>query len=597
MRSINEVNLKELAKDREYYKSPQNWEDEILYFLLVDRFSNGAEKDLYRHTDYENVLCNEEAKKIWEEFGDKWNGGNLKGIKSKISYLKNMGVTAIWISPVLRQVAFEESYHGYGIQNFLDIDPHFGVKEDLKELVDEAHKNGIYVIMDIILNHTGNVFAYEETETVYNGSQFHVKAFRDKNGQPVIPLDNPPIDEIWPDGGVWPLELMNRETFTRKGHIINWDVYPEYAEGDFYSLKNIYTGSGDYTEFNPSEALKILTECYKYWIAYADIDGFRLDTVKHLEQGATRYFTTEIHEYSKTIGKNNFYIIGEITGGIEFAIETLEKTGLNAALGINKIPEKLENITKGYADSVEFFDIFRNSNLLGENENTWYRDNVITMFDDHDMVIHRDQKHRFCADKSTNSLIVNALFLNLFSLGIPCIYYGTEQGFDGSGDREKYVRENMFGGEFGAFRTRGKHFFDDKNPLYLNISKMCKVRKENLILKQGRQYQREISYDGLDFSFPHKLGDGRHEGVVAWSRILSQDEVVMAMNSHIEKDLKVDVVLDPGIHKEGENFTCIYSSEESFEETTVSSFFIGERLVIPVNVPKHGCVIYSKKQL
>ena len=136
----------------------------------------------------------------------------------------------------------------------------------------------------------------------------------------------------------------------------------------------------------------MLTECYKYWIAYADIDGFRLDTVKHLEQGATRYFSTEIHEYTKTIGKNNFYIIGEITGGLEFAVETLEKTGLNAALGINKIPEKLENVTKGYTDPVEFFDIFKNSKLLGENENTWYRDNVITMFDDHDMVIYHDKK-------------------------------------------------------------------------------------------------------------------------------------------------------------------------------------------------------------
>ncbi len=594
MRSINEVNLQEITKDREYYKSPENWEDEVLYFLLVDRFSNGSESDLYNHTDYQNVLYNKESEKMWEEFGDKWNGGTLNGIKSKIGYLKNMGVTAIWISPIFRQVAFEENYHGYGIQNFLDIDPHFGTREDLKALVEEAHRNGIYIIVDIILNHTGNVFSYVETDTAYNGNQFQIKAFLDKNGEPSIPVDNPPLDEIWPEGGVWPQELMNRETFSRKGHIINWDAYPEYVEGDFYSLKNIYTGSGDYNKYSPSEALKVLTECYKYWIAYADIDGFRLDTVKHLEQGATRYFSTEIHEYTKTIGKNNFYIIGEITGGLEFAVETLEKTGLNAALGINKIPEKLENVAKGYTDPVEFFDIFKNSKLLGENENAWYRDNVITMFDDHDMVIRRDLKRRFCADKNTNSLIINALFLNLFSLGIPCIYYGTEQGFDGSGNREKYVRESMFGGEFGAFKTRGKHFFDENNPLYLNLSRMCSVRKENLILRQGRQYQREVSYDGIEFALPHKLGEGRHEGVAAWSRILSQDEAVMAMNSHIEKDLKVYVVLDSTLHKEGEEFRCIYSSEESLEGTVVKSYFIRENIVISVDVPKHGCVIYRK---
>ncbi|WP_320046061.1 hypothetical protein [uncultured Ilyobacter sp.] len=128
-------------------------------------------------------------------------------------------------------------------------------------------------------------------------------------------------------------------------------------------------------------------------------------------------------------------------------------------------------------------------------------------------------------------------------------------------------------GRVWSFQNKRETFFYHKNPLYLNLSKMCKVSKENLILKQGRQYQREISYDELEFSLPHKLGDGRHEGVVAWSRILSQDEVVMAMNSHIEKELKVDVVLDSGINREGEKFRSIYSSEESFERAVVNSFF------------------------
>jgi glycosidase len=595
MKSIKDINLKELMKERTYYNSPYDWEDEILYFLLVDRFSNGTEKDIYRPEDYENAIVDEESRKRWDEAGDKWNGGTLKGIQGKLSYLKNMGVTAIWISPVFKQVAFEESYHGYGIQDFLNIDPHFGSREDLKNLVEEAHKNGIYVIVDIILNHTGNVFSYKETDTPYNGKQFEMKAFLNEKGEAVIPVDDPPIDDIWPDGGVWPKEIMNRETFGRKGYIIDWESYPEYVEGDFYSLKSIHTGEGKYTDFSPSKALRVLTECYKYWMAYADIDGFRLDTVKHLEHGATRYFSTEIHEFAKVLGKKNFYIIGEITGGLEFAMESLDKTGIDAALGINEIPEKLENVAKGYFDPVVFFDIFKNSKLRGEIENRWYRDNVITMFDDHDMVTYKEHKNRFCADKNTNALILNALFLDLFSLGIPCIYYGTEQGFDGSGNREKYVRECMFGGEFGAFRSRGKHFFDDKNPIYTQLSRISQIRRDNLTLRQGRQYQRKVSYDGNNFEFPHKLGEARHEGVIVWSRILSQDEVILAINCDMEEELMVYVTLDLNVNIEGDEFRCIYSSENHQEETVVKAVFINENLVIPVIVPKSGCVIYSKK--
>lgn len=595
MKSIKDINLKELIKGRDYHSSPSDWEDEVLYFLLVDRFSNGNEKDMYRPEDYENAIVDGESQKRWDEAGRKWNGGTLKGIQSKLGYLKNLGVTAIWISPVFKQVAFEESYHGYGIQNFLDIDPHFGSREDLKNLVEEAHKNGIYVIADIILNHTGNVFSYKEQDTAYSGEQFEMEAFLNEKGEALIPVDDLHVDDIWPDGGVWPKELMRRETFSRKGHITDWESYPEYVEGDFYSLKNIHTGEGKYNDFIPTEALRVLTECYKYWMAYADLDGFRLDTVKHLEHGATRYFSTEIHEFAKVLGKKNFYIIGEITGGLEFAVESLDKTGLDAALGINEIPEKLENVAKGYFDPVVFFDIFKNSKLRGEEENRWYRDNVITMFDDHDMVTYREHKNRFCADKNTCQLLLNAVFLDLFSLGIPCIYYGTEQGFDGSGDREKYVRECMFGGEFGAFRTRGKHFFDEKNTLYLQVSKLCRIRKENLILRQGRQYQREISYNGEEFDLPHKLGKDRHEGVIAWSRILSQNEAVMAINCDMEKERKVYVMLDFTNNIEGDEFICMYSSENSQEGSVVKATLKSENLVIPVTVPKSGCVIYRRK--
>ena len=118
-------------------------------------------------------------------------------------------------------------------------------------------------------------------------------------------------------------------------------------------------------DFWPSSGLETLTAAYKYWIAYADLDGFRVDTVKHMEKGATRYFASVIHEFAHSIGKENFYLIGEITGGRERAFETLEETGLD------DFPDKLEYLVKGYRDPADYFNLFRNSLLVHKESHVW----------------------------------------------------------------------------------------------------------------------------------------------------------------------------------------------------------------------------------
>ena len=145
------------------------WEDEVLYFVLVDRFSNGREKNFKgndgtvvagppdgtlpfdRGGDNGNAIRNDEDAKNWREAGTKFVGGNLKGLTSKLGYLKRLGVTAVWVSPVLKQVPSQQSYHGYGIQNFLDVDSNFGTRDDFKNMVKAAHDLGIRVILDVIL--------------------------------------------------------------------------------------------------------------------------------------------------------------------------------------------------------------------------------------------------------------------------------------------------------------------------------------------------------------------------------------------------------------------------------------------------------------
>jgi len=564
MRKLEDINLKEISKDREYTKSPEAWDEELFYFLLVDRFNNHQENcPLYDpENDYENALQSEESRNKWLESGDKWVGGTIKGIIEKLDYLEGLGVSVLWISPILKQPIYSTNYHGYGIQNFLEVDPHFGSREDLKELVEKAHARGIYIILDVIINHSGDVFLYEGEDTPYTGEQYPVKAFRNGNGEASVDPENPDYDQQWPEGGIWPQELFKLETFTRKGYITDWDNDPEYRDGDFYSLKNINTGSGDLTDYHPSEALKVLTECYKYWIAYADLDGFRLDTVKHINPGAVRYFTTEIKEFAQTLGKKEFFVVGEITGGMEFAKMICEKTGLDVALGINKIPENLENVAKGYYPAENYFSIFTNSEVVSEGKEQWYHKNVMTMFDDHDMVYQQQHKERFCADKKTAPFLTNAEFINFFTAGIPCIYYGTEQAFDGSGDEDKYIRESMFGGDFGAFRTRNRSFFDDKNPIYKEIKKFAELRKEYIHLRIGRQYLRKIAdLDAQNFHFP-TAGEDRCNEIIAWSRIFSQEEFLLAVNCNLENEQTAKVIVDGTLHEPRDQFECIYASDE-----------------------------------
>lgn len=595
MKNVNDTNLEKLVQNRSYHPSPAAWENEVLYFLLLDRFADGQEdkRRLFNpETDNDSVLKDEQALAAWHERASDWNGGNLRGLAGRLDYLQNLGITAIWISPVFKQASYAATYHGYGIQDFLDIDPHFGSREDLCYLVQEAHKRGIYVILDVILNHAGDVFEYETDHTPYRQDKtYPVRGFRDRDGKPSIAADSPDFSTAGADDGVWPQELFSLDSFSRKGHIVDWDAVPEHLEGDFFSLKNINTGQGDYRSYEPSSALRILTECYKYWLAYADIDGYRLDTVKHLEQGATRFFAREIHEFAHMLGKHNFYIIGEITGGTRFAMETLKRTGLNAALGINEAHEKLEQVAKGLADPALYFNLFSNS-PLDEEEERWYRNNVIVMFDDHDMVAQPCYKQRFAAEENTAPLLRNALFLNIFSVGIPCIYYGSEQAFDGQGEEDKFIREAMFGSDYGAFRSRGRHFFNPDHEVYRAVAEFTGLRRKYSVLRYGRQYLRQQLAEDNQLVWPTANGEGRYDGVTAWSRILSSCECVLAINNSLEHDRSVKILVDAGLNPEKTAFRCLLSARSSQKGETADVKRINGINHIQVEVPRCGYVLY-----
>ncbi|MFT5701272.1 MAG: glycosidase [Desulforhopalus sp.] len=563
-----------------YYPSPLAWEDQVLYFLMLDRFSDGNEDasrsingDLvtggttpqFSPQDYGNAVRSKSDAKLWRESGAKWCGGTLQGLKSKIGYLKRLGVTAIWLSPLFKQVSplsEEETYHGYGIQNFLDVDPHFGSRQDLKQLVALAHENGIYIIMDIILNHAGNIFGYDHSdrEPPWRDYAYPVKGYNDEMGRPIVPFSDHISEDLFNKGAVWPQELQEPKSFTREGKIVNWNHDPEFYRGDFCNLKDISLGHGDLSNYRASEALTTLVEVYKFWIGYADLDGFRIDTVKHMDKGATRLFSSAIEEYAQSIGKENFYLIGEITGGRWNAFTTMEQTGLNAALGINEIPGKIEGVAKGYTSPIEYFELFRHSLKIGKDSHTWFRNKVVTMFDDHDQVRKGNNKARFCADGEGHTLLHTAIALNLFSEGIPCIYYGTEQNFDGMGGNDRYLRECMFGGDFGAFRTKERHFFNEETEIYREIAAMSKIRRKQQPLRRGRQYLRQISGNGIDFGFPERIGL-RMRSLVAWSRIFNKREILIVVNTDPFEEKSAWVTIDNSLHSEGESLRTLYGTK------------------------------------
>src|SRR5215813_10935969 len=201
-KSLAGIDFASLVK-RQYTPSPDCWADQILYFLMLDRFSDGNEKG-YRDAQDQPVTTGTTplatsgdigSVPYWQWLGEApgWQGGTLNGLKSKLGYLRRLGVTAIWISPVFKQVPFEATYHGYGIQNFLDVDPHFGTREELRDLVDAAHEQGIYCILDVILNHAGNVFGYRDAryqmslgedksvpDPRWDGRPYSVEGFRNR---------------------------------------------------------------------------------------------------------------------------------------------------------------------------------------------------------------------------------------------------------------------------------------------------------------------------------------------------------------------------------------------------------------------------------
>ena len=566
-----------------YLASPASWRDEVIYFLLVDRFSDG--KDRQRPLlDRSKLSAARPPGWRWDNWSrsgrDRWQGGTIKGVESRLDYLAGLGVTAIWLSPVFKQRSHLDTYHGYGIQDFLDVDPRFGTRQDMVDLVAAAHDAGLRVVLDVIFNHSGSNWVYEggHRRLPYTTGRHEFGAWLGGDGGEVGDISGP-------DDGAWPIELQDPGVYSRAGsadlgeETDIGDPLAEHKRGDFEDLRDFDLG-------HPG-VLADLALCFKYWIALTGCDGFRIDTVKHVAIEDARNFCGSIKEFAVRLGIADFLLIGEVAGGDRNANRYLDALGqnMNAALDIGDARPTLTSVAKGLTPPGAYLEQFKaEKDELGSHR--VLGDHHVSILDDHDHVF--GQKLRFSAEAASDHQIVAGVAIQLFTLGIPCIYYGTEQALggletserkflEGWGTHDQYLRETMFGAEhprasgvagttaalddalvgFGPLGTAGVQCFDPASPAYLRIAALTAARKEYAVLRHGRQYEREIRGDGRGF---HLAESGEF---IAWSRLLDDEEGLCVVNGHGTRANSGDVTVDALFNPPGSELTVVANSAQA----------------------------------
>ncbi len=567
IRSIQELDL---SVERELYPSPPDWRDEIIYFLLVDRFNDGVERPLYNGV--RGVVPDR------PDAGVPFQGGTLKGVTERLSYVRTLGATTLWLSPIFKNRPEPSgSFHGYAIQDFLEIDPRLGTKEDLRELVRQAHQMDMYVILDIVINHTGDNWAYkDDTYPTYrhDGTQFEFGYWRAEHLE----------GEYGPDDAVWPAELQSSDCYKRRGGIVNWNDTEESMHGDFFNLKELDMKNGVVRE--------TMQAVYKYWIKEADIDGYRIDTVKHVEHDAMLAFCTAIKEYAASTGKHNFFLYGEVVAGDDMVREYVgprvvngEKLlALDAALDF-PLYFFLEEVIKGFVGPHLLRERYERLNALYPTSDA--SEYYVTFVDNHDQMVRPCR--RFLHGGADPRQAVLALAYLFTSPGVPAIYYGTEQAFDGGAPpgtppSDVYIRECMFGGTWGAFGTTGMHFFDTEHPVFRAIAAVAHLRAEIPALRYGRFYFREVSDDGR--SFAHAAVGW---GYLAYTRMLDSTEVVVVLNLNVQPKTQF-VTVDGTITVPGTLLVDLLD-----EGYTVLAEERAGRAVAQVSIPGYGIRILAKK--
>ncbi|MBX9897853.1 MAG: alpha-amylase [Qipengyuania sp.] len=523
-----------LARQADYRQRAPS--EEVVYFVLPDRFANGDP------ANDRGGLRGDRLKTGFDPAAKGFfHGGDLKGLRDRLPYLKNLGITAIWFAPIFQNKPVQgpsgdesAGYHGYWVTDFTRPDAHFGTRAEFRAFVDAAHGLGMKVYMDIIANHTADVIRYADgdaTNYEYRSKGDYPYSTRGKADGPAI---NPGFmgDEdssqanfaklIDPDYAYRPT-VPEAEKAVKVPAWLNDPIYyhnrgnssftgEDSRFGDFSGLDDLFT--------EHPRVRQGMIDIYGAWIDDFGIDGFRIDTARHVDPGFWRVFVPAMLERARAKGIPNFAMFGEVFKDVPqngYIAEYTRRDKLPQVLDFAFQASVREVLGRGKG-TVVLAQMFDGDVLYEGGEDAAL--NLPTFLGNHDMgrfawLVKQDRPGIGQDELLQRTLLAHAMLMTL--RGAPVIYYGDEQGFVGAGG-DQLAREDMFPSKtavynairlIGTDRTTAQDNFDPAHPLYAAIAGLAKLRAAHPALRKGRQTVRHYEQtEGLFAVTRHDAASG-----------------------------------------------------------------------------------------
>jgi glycosidase len=547
-------------------------EQEVIYFILPDRFANG---------DPSNDRGGLSGDRLSTGFDPAhkgfYHGGDLKGLTDRLDYIQGLGASAIWLGPIFKNKPVQgpkgdesAGYHGYWITDFLHVDPHFGTDDDFRRLVAAAHARGIKVYMDIIVNHTADVIQYREgAAQAYPYRSLADYPFSRRGGVSGAPInagfagDHNPGPANWarltdPSFAYTPYVPVGEEHVKNPAWLNDPRWYHNRGNTDWKGESARYgdfVGLDDLATENP-RVVQGFIDIYASWIERFGIDGFRIDTAKHVNPGFWQSFVPAIKAKARAKGIPNFHIFGEVaTGDMDPALLAgwTRKAGLPAVLDFAFMRAAVDAaggrpLGVGVAELAQWAD---GDVLYQGGEKAALQ--LPTFLGNHDAgrfayFLRKARPDMDGKEWLARDLLGHAMLLTL--RGVPTIYSGDEQGFAGKGD-DQAARQDMFASQVASYNedalvgtasTTAQDNYRPDHPLYREIARLAQIRRATPALTSGRSLLRAAT----------------ETGVLAVSRFdpATGREVVLAFNTG-DQPVTLQIATDPSsLHFKALAGTC-----------------------------------------
>ncbi|MGW0086686.1 pullulanase-type alpha-1,6-glucosidase [Streptomyces sp. NPDC003393] len=504
---------------------------EQFYFVMPDRFANGD-----RSNDKGGLTGSRLATGYDPSDKGFYQGGDLKGLTGRLDYIKGLGTTAIWLAPIFKNQPVQGTgkeasagYHGYWITDFTQVDPHFGTNKDLATLISTAHAKGMKVFFDVITNHTADVVDYEGASHEYLSKGAF--PYLTKDGRPFDDADHAAGGRTFPavDGSSFPY-APTVPAAKEKLKVPSWlnDPTMYHNRGDStYAGENAtygdFSGLDDLWTERP-EVVSGMEKIYERWVRDFGVDGFRIDTVKHVNMEFWTQWATALDAYAARHGRKDFFMYGEVySADTSVTAPYVTQGRLDATLDF-----PFQDAARAYASqggsAKKLASVFGDDYKYTTDKANAYEQ--VTFLGNHDMgrigyFLKQDDPKASDAEILKKDELANELMF--LSRGNPVVYYGDEQGFTGSGG-DKDARQTMFASkvadyldddEIGTHRTHASDSYDTKAPLYRQIAALAKLRRDNPALTDGVQTERYAADGAGVYAFTRTDAKSGAEYVVA----------------------------------------------------------------------------------